>query len=211
MIKSCTYDGLQLPVIFIKGENMNGDDVIAKIKLGDGEELKKIYIEYRVEFLRWAVKKFNFSIDEAKDIYQYAVVELYENVLHGKLVNLNSTVKTYLFAIGKYKAFDYYKKKVVSSDDFDFSTYASNQNPWEDEEAANLMEVKFEVLEEGIVQLGNPCKSILEHFYYYKKKSEEIAEIMGYKNSDTVKNLRHKCLKRLRKIFYSNFRLTIDR
>jgi RNA polymerase sigma factor (sigma-70 family) len=184
---------------------MKGEDIIAKLKRGDSEELKKIYEEYRIEFLKWVMKKFNFGLDEAKDIYQYAVVELYENVLNGKLVNLSSSIKTYLFAIGKYKALDHFKKQSAKTGNFDFSSYFDKYDQWSDGNE-NGLEDKINTLEAGILQIGNPCKSILEHYYYYKKKSEEIAKLMGYKNSDTVKNLRHKCLKRLRKFFYSNIR-----
>ena len=33
----------------------------------------------------------------------------------------------------------------------------------------------------------------------------EISEVLDYKNSDTVKNLKYKCLQRLRQIFKSEF------
>lgn len=32
----------------------------------------------------------------------------------------------------------------------------------------------------------------------------EIAELLGYKNTDTTKNQKYKCLKRLKKLFIEN-------
>jgi len=49
--------------------------------------------------------------------------------------------------------------------------------------------------------LGDPCKSLLELYYYKRLSMAEITEAMEYKNVDTTKNLKYKCIKRLRKLF----------
>jgi hypothetical protein len=38
-------------------------------------------------------------------------------------------------------------------------------------------------------------------FYYHQKTCEEIGTLMEYKNEDTVKNQKRKCMIRLKKIF----------
>lgn len=45
-----------------------------------------------------------------------------------------------------------------------------------------------------------PCRSLLFAFYVQNKSMEELAEEMNYKNADTVKNVKYKCLQRLRKL-----------
>ena len=43
-----------------------------------------------------------------------------------------------------------------------------------------------------------PCSQILQMFYFDKKKGEEIAEAMGYANTDTVKTQKYKCMQKLK-------------
>ena len=73
-----------------------------------------------------------------------------------------------------------------------------------DDEDKEEMEVLFEQVESSLEKLGDPCKRLLELYYYYKKSLLEIAETLEYKNSDTVKNLKYKCLGRLRKLYRQN-------
>ena len=62
----------------------------------------------------------------------------------------------------------------------------------------------LQMVERSLAQLGDPCKQILEKFYYHHKSNVDIAEELDYKNADTVKNLKYKCLQRLKKIFKEN-------
>ena len=47
-------------------------------------------------------------------------------------------------------------------------------------------------------QMGNPCKAILEYFYYEKKSMQEIANALNFKNTNVAKTKKNKCLNRLR-------------
>ena len=49
-------------------------------------------------------------------------------------------------------------------------------------------------------QLGDPCHTLLDLFYYQKKSMEDITIELNYKNSDSAKNQKYKCLERLRKL-----------
>ena len=59
---------------------------------------------------------------------------------------------------------------------------------------------KYDKVREIISSMGDPCKRILELFYFNKLPNEEIAEIMGYNNAKTVKNLKYKCIQRIKKL-----------
>ena len=54
--------------------------------------------------------------------------------------------------------------------------------------------------------LGEPCKSLLEAFYLKKKSMQEIAGSFGYTNSENAKNQKYKCLMRLKKLFFSQYK-----
>ena len=71
----------------------------------------------------------------------------------------------------------------------------------EDEDQKEVLEEQLKVAAASLEQLGDPCAQVLKHFYFDKLSMEQIADRLYYKNKETAKNLKHKCLKRLRKIF----------
>ena len=77
------------------------NEIIQKIRSGGQTELGSIYEEYRTEFLQWITKEYDCSMDDGKDIYQLTILIFYDNIKKGKLEHLVSSVKTYLFGIGK--------------------------------------------------------------------------------------------------------------
>lgn len=51
----------------------------------------------------------------------------------------------------------------------------------------------------AIENLGNPCKRLLELFYYKNESWDDIATTLGYSNGASARNQKYKCLERLRK------------
>jgi RNA polymerase sigma factor (sigma-70 family) len=64
-----------------------------------------------------------------------------------------------------------------------------------------MYEESLQLIETCLDRLGEPCKSLLELYYYHSMSMEEIAERMNYKNRFTSKNLKYKCINRLRRIY----------
>ena len=50
-------------------------------------------------------------------------------------------------------------------------------------------------------RIGEPCKSLLQEFYYHGSSMAIIVQKLGYKNEDAAKSQKYKCLVRLRAIF----------
>jgi RNA polymerase sigma factor (sigma-70 family) len=160
------------------------------------EALADLYMKHRDEFLAWAANHYKLDRDEAIEIYQASILALYENAASGKLTELTSSIKTYLFAIGKNKirqGFQSNRKVQALNDDFDLTDTA--------EETTDPALLKLAV--HSLSELGEPCKSLLEQFYYHGGTMAYIADKFGYKNEDAVKSQKYKCLVRLRKLFMS--------
>ncbi len=175
---------------------MDWSSLIKKIKSGDYNELELVYKNYREEFIKWIIKSFKCSSDDAKDVYQQTIITLYENIVNDKIQNFNSSIKTYLFAIGKNKFFAETREKhkfQMETDD------TINTIPEEMNTSIEDMK-KLQGVEKSLEILGNPCKQILELYYYHKKSMIDIAGTLGLKNPETAKNMKYKCLKRLRVI-----------
>ncbi len=170
--------------------------VIEKIKNGDKEELGVIYKTYQSEFVSWLMGRFRCTDEEAREIYQVAILTFYNNIIGGKLIKLNSSIKTYLFAIGKYKMMEQQKAAQKFIHNLNTSTaeeeYVEEKEPYE----RSLQQV-----EACLSEMGEPAKTLLELYYYHGYSMEKIAGMLNYKNADTAKNLKYKSIVKLRKMF----------
>ena len=178
---------------------MSENDVIARIKTGDERELGTIYEKYRQEFISWIIRTYSCNIEEAKEVYQLAIMIFYENIINGRLTTMTSSIKSYLFAIGKNKMLEQKKFATRFTHNMDGTMDLMNEDqPTEDVEK---QETTLKLVEHCMHLLGEPCRGLLEMYYYHKKSMTDIAKSLGYKNTDTAKNQKYKCMKRLKKIF----------
>jgi RNA polymerase sigma-70 factor (ECF subfamily) len=177
---------------------MSDNQIIESIRQGGQSELAMIYEQFREEFLHWIARESQCSDDDSKDIYQLAILIFYDNVKTGKLEYLTSSIKTYLFAVGRNVAKENMRKARRNT--------PINQEKWlkeylVDEQDEPVDDSVFDVAKKALVQLGQPCSQLIELFYYEKKSMEEISLMMNYKNAETAKNQKCKCMARLRKLF----------
>lgn len=175
-------------------------DWIQKIKTNENEALKEIYVLCREDCLMWLQKEFGCSFDDALDIFQMSMLILYDNVTNGKLTSLSSNIKTYLFGIAKNKALEFLrdKKKMVTNEVTLIVNFVVQETDSE------FVDNQINAALHSLDQLGDPCKSVLQFYYYYDMSMEDITVKMGYKNADTTKNQKYKCLKRLQNIYFEH-------
>lgn len=184
---------------------MDNHSLIENIRNKDGEkELKEVYSLYRNEFILWAVRNYTCTTEEAQDIFQQVVVIFYENIKSGKLTEITNKVKTYLFSIGKNKIKELLrrKKKNLSAENSDY--FIDTDIFYGEEDDHSLREL--DMVANSLNDLGDPCKTILVHCYYHNYSMTEISDLLDYKNSDTVKNMKYKCIQRLKKLFNSDIK-----
>ena len=182
----------------LKPDQKQTSMVIEQIKEGDKSQLESIYKAYKIEFVAWITRNYSCSEEEAKDVYQFAILTFYDNISNGKLIELRSSVKTYLFAIGKNKILEQKKSaaRYIDKDENEIVDVPEMDN-WD----SDLRESSLNLVEHCLEKLGEPCKSMLQLYYYHGMSMDEIAEKMNYKNRSTTKNLKYKCINRLRKIY----------
>ena len=144
----------------------------------------------------------NGSADDAKDIFQEAMMVLYEKA---RLENfeLNCLLKTYVYSVCR----RLWLKRLVyqnrfSINDVQEETVAVD----EDLEVHERKDQEFDMMEKAMGNLGEPCKSLLEAFYLQKRNMQEIALSFGYTNADNAKNQKYKCLMRLKKAFFTQYK-----
>jgi RNA polymerase sigma factor (sigma-70 family) len=145
----------------------------------------------------------NGSADDAKDVFQEAMIVLYEKARSGAF-ELNCQIKTYIYSVSRrlwlkrLQQLNRYSPPVENLED---------TVPVEDEIAEHeKRNSEFEMMEKAISSLGEPCKSLLEAYYLQKQNMQVIAANFGYTNADNAKNQKYKCLMRLKKIFFTHYK-----
>lgn len=166
------------------------------LQKGDQVALEKVYELYRKPFMEFA-KRYMNDPELLEDTYQDAVLALYENAMKGKIKEMNSSIKTYLFAIGKYMVFEQLRKNkqhvpliVELPEDLEWHWYEQ-----ESEQESILL------LEKYLGNLGEKCRQIIELSYYQQKSPEEITKFLRYPNKETLKSQKSRCLQHLKKMF----------
>lgn len=144
----------------------------------------------------------NGSAEDAKDIFQEAMIILYQKV-HSDSFELNCQLKTFVYSVCR----RLWLKRLMHQNRY--SLYENHDRfvvVDEEVEDHEQKAAEFSLMEKAMNNLGEPCKSLLEAFYLQKKGMQEIAAGFGYTNADNAKTQKYKCLMRLKKLFFSQYK-----
>lgn len=157
----------------------------------------EIYRQYRDSFNLWSAKYYSCDQQTSSDCFQDAVIILMNNAKSGKLKQLGSGLKTYLFSVGKNVLL---RKYSLKRNEIAFEEITAGYDTQGLNEYDELFDYKNKMIDkvaELSVSMKEPCKSILKYYYYENLSMRKIAEIMNYKNADTVKSQKLRCIKYL--------------
>ena len=146
----------------------------------------------------------NGSYDDARDIFQEAMITLYEKAKQESFV-LTCQVKTYIYSVCRrlwLKRLQQMGRYVLQTDSLEETVSVE-----EDIDVHEKRNSEFAIMERALGSLGEPCKSLLEAYYLQKKDMTEIASTFGYTNADNAKNQKYKCLMRLKKLFFAQYNI----
>lgn len=165
--------------------------------------------DYSMRFLRSLSKGSEIEEDVLHDIFQDAIIVLYEKIMSGNF-KLTCTIQTYLNTVCKNQLFKRFKS---NSKQFNFDTDLNPDSKlkYDPDIEDFLLELKikdekqFKALEKGLTAIkekGGHCYELLTFFWYHKKSMNEIADHFGYTSSVNAKNQKSRCQKRLKKEAY---------
>ena len=145
----------------------------------------------------------NGTADDAKDIFQEAMIVLYEKARSGTF-ELSCQIKTYVYSVSR----RLWLKRLQQANRYnaDIGNADGVVPVEEDIDEHEKRDAEFDMMEKAIQGLGEPCKSLLEAFYLRKMNMQEIATTFGYTNAENAKTQKYKCLMRLKKIFFSHYK-----
>ncbi|SDL91896.1 RNA polymerase sigma factor, sigma-70 family [Pedobacter steynii] len=167
--------------------------------LNDSEDaLNKLYTGYFPMILQFILNN-NGDEDDAKDVYQEGIIVLYNKIKGGNF-ELSSKLKTYIYSVCRriwLKKLSQQSKKTSNISDFE-DVMAVEVDLEQHEEK----DKQFDKMQDALLHLGEPCKTIIQDFYINNLSMQDICEKFGYTNTDNAKTQKYKCLQRLKKLFF---------
>lgn len=174
-------------------------EVLEAIRRGDDSVLEYLY-KHVLPKVKAHVLKNNGGNEDARDIFQDAVLIFYKYVKTGKF-NEEYEIAGFIFTISKNLWINLAKKKnkVVE---------LTVETPMHEFMKSAIEDLITKEREEFIIkmfsQLGGACKEILLYSIFDKFSMKEIKEKMGFTSEDVAKTKNYKCKQRLMHIVKDN-------
>ena len=182
--------------------DLKEQELLKGLAKGDKKAIETIYKD-NYNMVQSLVINNNGSAQEAKDIFQEAMIVLLEKARTGNF-ELHCQIKTYVYSVSRriwLKRLQQYNRYTHEIDGMVGTVPVE-----EDVEEYEKRDQEFVMMEKAIGSLGEPCKSLIEAFYIQKRNMQDIANQFGYTNADNAKNQKYKCLMRLKKLFFAQYK-----
>lgn len=191
-----------LKLVNVKGDT-NEQVLLKGLVSNDRKAIETIYKQNFNSIQAFIVNN-NGSYDDARDVFQEAIMALYHNAQLDSFV-LNCQIKTYLYSVSR----RIWLKKLQHSNRFSAQVEGMENVVMVEEDIAfhEKQNADFEIMERALGSLGEPCKGLLEAYYLQKKDMKQIADEFGYTNADNAKTQKYKCLVRLKKLFFAQYNI----
>ena len=164
---------------------MNEKEIFERICKGDEKALEFLYQKYYRMMTKLVITN-SGTEEEARDVYQDALIVFWQKATSGNLV-LTSKMSTYIYSICQNlwrKELD--RKKRLSNEEKDSPESLDLDGPEREKIIARCMQ-----------QLGETCRKVLMYYYFDEMSMQEIADKLGFANTDTAKTKKYKCKQKL--------------
>ena len=179
--------------VFKTSLQMNEQEIFERIRKGDEKALEFIYKKYYRMMTKLVITN-SGTEEEARDVYQDALVVFWQKARSGNLV-LTSKMSTFIYSVCQNlwrKELD--RKKRMSNEEKDSSVSLDMDGPEREKIIAKCLE-----------QLGETCRKVLMYYYFDEMSMQEIANKLGFANTDTAKTKKYKCKQKLDELVKSQY------
>ena len=183
----------KITYVFTLEIRMKDSEVFEKICKGDEKALEYLYKKY-YKMMTKVVLSNSGTEDEAKDIYQDALVVFWQKATSGKLT-LTSKMSTYIYSICLNlwrKELD--RKKRLTNEEQDSPVYLDDDR-----------QERAKIISECLQQLDDTCRKVLTYYYFENLSMQDIADKLGFANTNTAKTKKYKCKKKLDELIKSQY------
>lgn len=172
---------------------MDEKEIFERICKGDERALEFLYKKYYRMMTKMVITN-SGTEEEARDVYQEALIVFWQKAVSGKLV-LTSKMSTFIYSICQNlwrKELD--RKKRLSNEERDIPVTIDTES-----------EERNKIIAKCIDQLGDTCKKVLMYYYFDEMSMQEIADKLGFANTDTAKTKKYKCKQKLDELIKAQY------
>jgi RNA polymerase sigma factor (sigma-70 family) len=178
----------------------NDEAILKGILAGDKNILKYVY-DWYFKTIRSLILRNNGNEQDAEDIFQDALVIIYQRVIDNELV-LDCSFKTFLYSVCRHLWLQHLEKEKNPANIADIENHIelSDEMVFEiyDEQSE-----KYRLYQQHFVKLSKDCQKVLKLFYSHTPL-KDIADIMGYKTEKYAKTRKYLCKENLRQRILSD-------
>lgn len=177
----------------------NGGDkqLLLDIKDSKNDAWRHMYLQYQPMVIG-IVTKNSGGLDEGEDLFQEVLIDFRQNIIDDKLREDNN-IRNYIYTLAKNRWFVLLRKKgiVQAKEIIDDMLIDDTIEMNFDQDALDLTEE----LKSIIKSITAECKDLMMAKYAVLKKSmEEIATLLGYKDSRAATVKLNKCMTKAREL-----------
>lgn len=188
---------------------------------GNQRPFTVIFRKLKPKILRFLRQKIpSVSTDLIEDAYTDAVLNFSYKYLHGEQV-FPKNVEAYIKIAAHHKAIDLWRKtqnksaikleeldvqKVANALHTMLSTHAAKDDFYY--EAEQTEHQTLLTLQNAIAQLCERCRVLIEENLFARKTLRQLRAELDYKTYQSIVDKKHRCLKKLRKLFYQELIIT---
>jgi RNA polymerase sigma factor (sigma-70 family) len=176
--------------------------LLAGLAANDRQAVETIYRQHYSAIQTFILNN-SGSVEDARDIFQEAIIVLYEKS-KSDTFSLTCQLRTYVYSICRrlwLKRLQQLSRYSAPADHLEEVVPVE-----EDLEEHEKRNADFVLMEQAMSKIGEPCKSLLDAYYLQKKTMQDISAEFGYTNADNAKTQKYKCLVRLKKLFFAQYK-----
>lgn len=175
------------------------EEIIKALKSGDDDAVLSFLYKEVLPKVKHYIKSNKGDDDEAKDIFQDAVIIFYKKVKHTSF-NEMMNVTSYICFISKNLWINRVKKinKTVEMPD------NMLLNSDEDLLSNIIIEEKKNALLGLVSQIGDECQKLLKYSIYDNLSMREICKKLGYSSENVAKTYNYRCKQKLVQLVMKN-------
>ena len=187
---------------------------MAIVPFTDNKFLEKV----RKAVLQYANKHYGNSELSPEDLTQEALTRVFEKIKNGSLKHITCNFKTYVINVLKNVVREQRREQshfvdteLHDDDDDDVLTPVDLGiaqeaiKRWLNKDNEQEQEELQQAVHDIVINMDEPCKTILWSYYWGGNNMKEIAEMKGYNNADVAKSQKSRCLSKVKLALVGTF------
>jgi RNA polymerase sigma factor (sigma-70 family) len=171
--------------------------IIESIRNGSNDQALSYLYDKPLRKIRKYILSNNGSTEDANDIFQDAVVILFNQIINNKYKS-DLDIDGFLFSVSRNLWIDKVRReKRMLNKDF---TIETNHTDFNDQLKDLIVKEKSAALRTVFEKLDEKCRKILHYTIYEKLSMKEISVKMGYSNENVAKSNHYRCKTYLAKL-----------